>query len=103
MAARAITGDIHVVEVCRQPADGGVAVVAIGAAWNMSWVFADGRSAIMTRTAGTQYLCVVNRYSGLKEDRAVAVFADIACLYVCHAFADRRSTIVAAHTIPGDA
>ena len=103
VAAHAVTRDIHVVKVCWQPTDSGVTVVAIGATGNVCRVLADGSGAIMTRTASAHYLRVVNRYGRIENERTVAIFADIACLYVLYAFANRGYAIVAADAIPGDA
>ena len=77
MAADAVTGDIHMIEVSRYPAGRRVTVIAIIATRNMGRVFAGCCDAVMARAAGTKHLSVVDGASGFEGHGAVAVFTDI--------------------------
>ena len=103
MAACAIAADIHVIEICRQPANGRVAVIAIIATRNVRCMLAGCRSAVVARAAGSEYLRMVDGYGGFESGRAMAVLADIGRLYVGRAFAGCCSTVVAAHAVSSDA
>jgi hypothetical protein len=76
VAANAVTRDVHVVKGRRSPAERGVTVVARVVAGDMSWVFAGRDDAIVTGTAGTNYLRVVDGKHRHKHIGVVAVFAD---------------------------
>ena len=47
MTADAVINNVCVIEICRQPRDSRVAVIAIIAAGDMRWVFADGYHTVM--------------------------------------------------------
>lgn len=80
-----------------------MAIVAVDAAGDVRCVFAGRGDAVMTRTASTQYLCVVDSDCRYKRCCVVAVLADISGLYVCRAFARGCCTIVTTDTITDDA
>ena len=80
-----------------------MAVVAIDTAGNVSGMFASCRHAVMAGAASTYDLRVVDRGDWNKRDRAVTVFANIACLYVGRALADRCSAIMATETVAENA
>lgn len=79
-----------------------MAVLAVVAAVDMRWVFAGRRHAIMTGTAGAEYLRVIDgKYRGPDVGR-VAVLADVAGLYVCRSLARRLDAVVAARAVARD-
>ena len=80
-----------------------MAVVAVGAARNVSRMFAGRCDAVVTRTACAYYLSVVHHVRGRPGIRVVAVLADIACLNMCGALAGSFRPIVATGAIAGDA
>ncbi len=96
VAAAAISGDIHVIEVRRRPAGGRMAVVAVVAAVDMRRSLAGGGNAIVTRTAGPDYLRMVDREYGREDVGCVAVLADIGGLYMRRVLADGLRAVVAA-------
>ena len=63
VATNTVVHDVDVVEIGGQPGDRRVAVVAIIAAGDVGWVFAGCNYSVMTRAAGTNDLCVVDRVS----------------------------------------
>ena len=60
-------------------------------------------SSVMTGSAGSEDMRVVNRSCRIKSEGAVAVFADVACLYVCGALARCGAAVVARYTVSDDA
>ncbi len=102
MAATAVAGNVRVVENRRQPGDGRVAVVAIIAARNVCRVFAGGCYAIMTGSAGPDYLRVIDRVSGYPDIRRMAIFTDVAGLDVRCILTGGIGAVVAGDTIAGD-
>lgn len=80
-----------------------MAVIAIITACYMRRMLAGRRGAVVTGTACSQDLGVVDRYGRLESGRVVAVFADIGGLNVGRAFASCCRTVVAAHAISDDA
>ncbi len=53
MTAGAIASDVHMIEICRQPADGGMTIITIIAAVDVRRGFAGRGYAVMTDAAGT--------------------------------------------------
>ena len=66
-------------------------------------MFTNGRDAIMAGSAATNNLRVIDSHYRLKRDSAVAVFADLGCLYVRWSFASRGRSVMAGDAVPGDA
>lgn len=60
MAVHAVPGDIHVVEVCGQPGDRRMTVVASVAAVDVGRVLARCSESIVARATGTQNLRMVD-------------------------------------------
>ncbi len=77
-------------------------VAAVIAAFYMSRVLASRNDTIMAGATTTQNLCMIDGHHGRPQIRGMAVFADIAGLNVCRAFAGRVRAVMAAHTIAGD-
>jgi hypothetical protein len=61
VAADAVSGNTHVIEICRQPAGGGVTVVAGVTAGDMRRMFSRGGDSVVTRSAGTKDLGMIDR------------------------------------------
>jgi hypothetical protein len=102
VTAEAITGDIDVIEVCRHPGRGRVAVVATVAAGDVCRVLTDRYCSVMTRRACADDLRMIDAV-GRRENRyIVAVLADIARRYMVDILADRVSAIVTADAITSD-
>ena len=78
VTAAAIADDVDVIEVCRCPARGGMAVITIVAAVQVSWVLARGCDAVVTRAAGANDLRVIDRKHGRENVGRMAVLAYIA-------------------------
>jgi len=102
VAAGAITGDVYVVEVRRQPANGRMTIVAVVAAVDMTLVLAGGDNAVVAGAAGANHLCVVDRVHRHPDVRRMTIFADIAGLDVRLILASRIGTVVAAEAIARD-
>jgi hypothetical protein len=77
MAVEAIIGDVRMIEVCRQPANRGMTIVAVVSTLNMGLVLPGRRCAIVTGAAGTQHLGVVDSESRCPNVWCVAVLAHI--------------------------
>ncbi len=60
VATGTIAGNARMVEICRRPGDGCVAIVAVVTTCEMSGVLSGGGDAIVTRTATAQYLCMIH-------------------------------------------
>ena len=79
-----------------------MAVIANNRGLNVCWAPAGRIRAVVAGTAGTQYLCVVNRCDRHKQIGVVTVFANVRCLHVRRTFSDRFRAIVARHAITDD-
>jgi len=102
VTTEAIVDDVGMVEVSRCPSDCCMTVVAIVATGYMRWVFAGCRNAVMARATRTDDLRVINGKDGYPDVRRVAVFADIARLYMRRGFARRIRAVMAAGAITRD-
>ena len=79
-----------------------MAVIAIITARDMRGMFARCGSAVMTRSAGTQDLSMVNGIRRRKYVGVVTIFADVGRLNMSRTFTDRIDAVVTAGTIIGD-
>lgn len=97
-----IAADVDMVEVCRDPAVGRMAVTAGITAVDVSRVLTSGNSAVMAGCTGADDLRVV--YSNCRSESrgVVAGFAHIRCLNMCEVFANCSCAIVAANAIIGN-
>ena len=102
VAANAVTGDAHMVEVRRPPANRRVTIVTGIAAVYVRRMFASRNEAVMTGATGAHHLCVVNGKDWRKHVGVVTVFTNIAALYVGQAFAGSVGAIVAIDAVAGD-
>jgi len=103
VTADAVTGYVRMIEICGQPGDGGVAVVAIIAARDMRRMLSCCGDAIMTGAAATQNLRVVDSHRRYPHRHAVAVLTDIGRQYMGWILTGRGDAIVAVATVSGDA
>ena len=102
VAAKAVAGDVHVIEVRRQPADRGVTVVAVVAAGDVGRVFAGRRETIVARATRAQNLRMVDYVCRHPDIAVVTVFAHIGGLYVCQILAGGGRSVVATDAITGN-
>ena len=102
VAIDAITGDIYVIEVRRQPAGGRVTVVAGIAARDMRWCLARRRDAIVTIRARPDDLRVIDGIHGRERIGIVAILADAGCLDMCRDLAGRLGSVVTTRAIVDD-
>ena len=102
VAADAVSGDVGVVEVRRNPAARRVAVVTGIAASDMVRALAHGNRAVVTRAACAEHLQVIDAHYGRERYDAMAILAEVRRLYVRDGLADRIDVVVAAHAIGSD-
>ncbi len=102
VTAGTIAGDVHVVEIGRNPSASGMTIIASVATGQVRGMFAGCGHTVMTRTATADYLCVINSVSWHPDSRVVAVFADIAGQNVSGIFPGCIGPVMAARAIAGD-
>lgn len=100
VAADAVTCDVDVVKNRRSPGDRGVAIVTSVVAGDVGRVLANRCDTIVTRATHTHNLSVVDGKHRREHIGVVAVFADVARLYVCWILAGSIGAVVAIDTIP---
>lgn len=93
------TENICVTEIRRKPAGSCMAVVTVCTAWNVSRVFANGCDTVMTGTAFSQDLHMVDSKRGRPDIGVMAVFANVGCQNMRRTFARGLDTVVAANTV----
>lgn len=94
--------NVDVVEVGRQPSCCRMAVVAIVAREYVRWVLTGCGNPIVTRTARTQYLRVINGIGGRKNVRVVAILANVGCLYVRKILSRGADAVMATDAVADD-
>jgi len=94
VAINAITADVGVVVVCRQPRDRRVTVVAVIATGYVRGMLAGRSDAVMTRAAAAENLCMVDGDGWYPGGRAVTVFAHVRCKNVRRILARRSHAVV---------
>jgi len=82
MAADAVSGDVGVIEVGRNPRVSCVAVIAVVTARDVRRVLAGRYVAIVTRATSSENLRVIDRISRIERHAIVTVLADISRQYV---------------------
>jgi len=102
VAADTISSDVDMVKVRWQPARRRMAVLAVVTTVDMTLVLAGRDDAVVTGSAGTNHLGVFDRIDRYPHIRCVAVFADVAGLYVRLGLARGFGTVVAAEAVAGD-
>jgi len=102
MTADTVVDNVCMIEIRRQPRDSRVAVIAIIAAGDMRWVFANGYHTVMTRATSPNNLSVVNRKCRNPGIRCMAIFADNTGKNMVDILARCIRTVVAARTITCD-
>lgn len=94
--------DVGVIEVRGEPADGGMAVVAIFTACDMGRRLASGRHAIVAGTAGADDLHVIDGKRRCPDVRVMAVLTDVSGGNVRCVLARRFNAVVAADAVASD-
>lgn len=102
VATRAISRDVDMIKIGRQPGHGRMTVLAVIAAGNMSRIFAGCSYTVVAGAAGSQDLRVVNRVRGREHIGRMAVFANVGGLNMRRVFASRIDAIVATGAIVRD-
>lgn len=102
VTAHAITGNVVVVEVGRQPAVRRVAVLACVAACDVvDWLAWDER-VVVAADAGADDVQVIDGHDRSKRHDAMAIFANVGCRNVSRWLADGVGVVVTAHAIARD-
>ena len=105
VAAGAVPGNTDVIEICRQPAGGGMAIITVIVTGNMSWVFACCCNAIVTRSDGIDSVvtarAIIDDADVIKIGRApryrgVTVVTNIAAWHVRWVFSSRDYAVMTA-------
>jgi len=99
VAAEAVSGDVHVIEIRRYPRDGGVTVIAIIAARYVRRMLAGCSRSVVAGTACANDLCVVHLVSGYECHVVVTILANIAGLDMGRVFARGVRAVMAAEAI----
>ena len=102
VAVDAIPGDVQMIEIGWQPSGRGMAIVAGIAACQMIQVFAGRGNAIMTGTALTDNLHVIDDVDRREGIRIVAVLAYNGGLYVGRVLSGRGGSVVTATAVVED-
>lgn len=102
VTTHAVPGDVDVIEIRRQPADGTVTIIAIIAAGNMVLAFPFGDYTVMTGTASADHLGVINEHYGHEHRRAVAIFTDVGGIDMCLVLADCLGAVMTVYTVGGN-
>lgn len=102
VAADTIPCDIEVIEVCGQPADRAVTVIAGIGTGDMRWVLARRDDAVVTGAAHSDDLGVIHGHHWREDVSRVAIFTYVRCLDMCGAFSGCINAVMAADAVPGD-
>jgi len=102
MAVAAVTCDIGMIEIRRQPRDRGVTVIAVDAAFNVCRVLARRGDAVVAGIAGADDMRVIDRHHGLPHVCRMAVLADFAGQNMRLVLAGRIRAVMAAGAVTGD-
>ena len=102
MATETVIHDICVIECCRYPPDGRMAIVAVISTGDMCRRFPRRNCTVVASRAGTHHLGVVNDINRCEKDVVVAVLTDFRCLDMRGIFADCVGPVVAAEAISRD-
>lgn len=80
-----------------------MAVIAVVTACNMSRVFAGRGGPVVTGTASSNDLGMVDYFSRSPDSAAMTVLADVCSLYVCQGLTRGFHTVVTAEAVADDA
>ena len=89
-------GHVDMVEHCRHPAVGGVAVIAAVVAGDVVGRLARGRAAVVTAEAGAEHSGMVDADYRVPGVGAVTVLAQVRGLYMGTGLAGRGAAVVTA-------
>ena len=98
----AITADIDMIKVRRQPGLGNVAIITRIGTGDMRWIFAGRNGAIVAGATGTDDLRVIDNGRWKPQCVAMAVFANVGGLNVGRALASGSGGIVTANAVVRD-
>ena len=98
----AITADIDMIKVRRQPGLGNVAIITRIGTGDMRWMFAGRNGAIVAGATGTDDLRVIDNGRWKPQCVAMAVFANVGGLNVGRALASGSGGIVTANAVVRD-
>ena len=99
MAAHAVTRDVDVVKVGRQPGNCAVTVIAVVTTRNVGRMFAGGSDAVMAGSASPDYLGVIDDENWLPHSWRVAVFTDVRRQWMCWTLARCVRTVMAVDAV----
>ena len=102
VAFEAISSDIHMVEIGRNPGHCRMAVIAVTTAGNVRWVFAGCDRAVVAGEAGADDLGVVDGVGRRPGDTIVAILADIGGVDMCQVFAGGIGAVMTSDTVARD-
>ena len=102
VAADTVAGDIHMIEIRRQPGNGGMTVVAGVIAIDMGGMLARCGEAIVAGAAGAKDLSMVHGIGRYPDIAVVTILADVRRLDVSQILACSINTVVTAGAIAGD-
>jgi len=102
VTADAVVNDIDVIKKCRQPGDGGVAIITVVTAGDMRRMFARGNGAVMAGAASTNDLGVIHCVGRCPGNVVMAVLTHIGGLDVRRVLAGGFDAIVASGTVGHD-
>lgn len=102
MTAKAIAGDVDVVEIGRNPAKRRMAVVAVIATGNMTGVLAGRDSTVVTGRTDTDHLRMVNPVGRGKDDVVMTVLTHVGRQNMCRVLADGLGAVMAAEAVVDD-
>lgn len=103
VATEAVSCDIDVVKIGRQPGNRGMTIIAVVTTCDVGWMLASRRDAIVAGAATTDHLSMINDIRRCPDVRIVAVLTDIRGLYVSQRLTRRSRAIMAADTVARDA
>ena len=102
VAADAVVGDVHVVEIGRHPCGCCVAVIAAVTAWYVHRVFARRGYTVVTGSTAADNLTVVDSVCRRPDIGCMAVLTDVSALDVRWRLACRLCAIVTVKAVASD-
>lgn len=102
MTTDAVSGDVCVIVICRQPCNRRMAVIAIVAAGDMRRMLACRGVTVVTGAATTKNLGMVDAIGWHPHGRVVTILTHVGGLNVNGIFASRRSAVMTVNTASND-
>ena len=101
MTSGTITGNRSMIEICRYPAAGGMAVSTVIGTDDMPAVFAGGNTAVVTAHTGTLHMGVIDPGGGRPRRDCMTTLADLGRLDMASVLTIGRGAVVAARAVIG--